>query len=80
LRAGNSVDRSTPVDLSDPIGVTRDPTWQGHRERDIGSPEVGKVADFVVLDRDRLAIPREELAVLNVLETGVGGRPVWTSL
>ena len=80
MRAGNSVGRSTPVDLSDPSGVTHDAAWRGYPEHDIGSPEVGKVADFVVLGCDPLAIPLGELAVVNVIETGVGGKGVWSSL
>lgn len=42
-----------------------------------GSLEVGKLADFVVLDRDVLECPTEEIQELKVLETFVGGEQVF---
>ncbi|RYP08931.1 hypothetical protein DL764_001584 [Monosporascus ibericus] len=47
----------------------------------IGSLEVGKFADLVVIDRDyfdEAAVPNEQLARNKVLLTMVGGRPVFT--
>jgi len=41
-----------------------------------GTLEAGKVADFMVLDRDPYAGPPEELLRVNVLATVVGGRVV----
>jgi predicted amidohydrolase YtcJ len=37
------------------------------------------LADLVVLDRDPLACPVEELPLVRVLATMVGGRPTYTS-
>lgn len=42
-----------------------------------GSLEVGKLADFVVLDRDILECPTESVAELKVLATYVGGELVF---
>jgi predicted amidohydrolase YtcJ len=42
-----------------------------------GSLEVGKLADFVVLDRDLLECRTEEIQELKVLETFVGGEQVY---
>jgi predicted amidohydrolase YtcJ len=42
-----------------------------------GRLSTGMLADFVVLDRDPLSTPGEELAAIGVSETWVGGRPVW---
>ncbi len=38
-----------------------------------GSLEPGKRADFVVLDRDILSIPEEEIPMTRVMETWIGG-------
>ena len=44
-----------------------------HRERDTGSLEVGKAADFIILDRDLFAIPPEDIGETQVLATFVDG-------
>ncbi|MBS0374295.1 MAG: amidohydrolase [Proteobacteria bacterium] len=44
-----------------------------------GSLEPGKYADLIVLDRDPLEIPAEEIAAVKVLETVVGGRVVYSA-
>jgi predicted amidohydrolase YtcJ len=43
-----------------------------------GSLEVGKLADFAVLDRDLLTCPEDEIVETKVLQTFVGGREVYT--
>jgi len=43
------------------------------QDREIGSLEVGKLADLIVLDRDVFHIPPEEIASTRVLMTVVGG-------
>ena len=43
----------------------------------LGSLEVGKLADVVVLDGDLFAAPRDRVAGLGVTLTLVGGRPVY---
>ncbi len=43
------------------------------REDDLGSLEAGKYADFVVLDRDPVTVPAEEIAAITVRETWVDG-------
>jgi len=42
-------------------------------EKDLGSLEVGKFADFVVLDRDLITTPAEDLEDAKVLHTYVNG-------
>ena len=43
----------------------------------IGSVEPGKQADLVILDRDPLAVPQEELRDIRVLETWKDGVPIF---
>ena len=46
-------------------------------EREKGSLEAGKLADFIVLDRDILACPVDEVKDIKVRETWLGGRRVY---
>jgi predicted amidohydrolase YtcJ len=43
----------------------------------LGSVEVGKFADLIVLDKNFMQVPEEELARNDVLLTLVGGKVVW---
>jgi len=46
-------------------------------EKETGSLEVGKRADFIVLDRDVLTCPIDELKDTQVRETWLDGKVVW---
>ena len=48
--------------------------WQLKRENDLGSLEVGKVADFVLLSKNPLNVEPEDLTSVKVLGTYLGGR------
>ena len=50
--------------------LSRTPQW--------GALQPGKLADFIVLDRDPLATPTGELTDIRVDATYVAGKPVWT--
>lgn len=57
--------------------MTLDAAWQCHSDHEVGSLEVGKFADFVVLAQDPLSVPPETLGSIDVLETWVGGEQVY---
>jgi predicted amidohydrolase YtcJ len=57
--------------------ITLDSSYELHQEEKTGSLEPGKLADFVILDRNVLKVPAEEIAQVKVLETIVGGRTVY---
>ncbi len=46
-------------------------------ENDLGSLEVGKLADFVVVSHDIINVPLEEFLSARVVSTWVGGAKVW---
>jgi predicted amidohydrolase YtcJ len=50
--------------------------YQHYEEKNRGSIEVGKLADFAVLDKNPLEIPIEELENLKVLETVKEGKTI----
>ena len=57
--------------------ATVDAAYELHEDDVAGSLEAGKFADIVVLDRDPLRIPSEDIANVQVLETVVGGQTVY---
>jgi hypothetical protein len=54
--------------------------WLAFRERDLGSLEVGKLADFIVVDRDPIAGPASGIPGTRVLRTVVGGETVYEAV
>jgi len=60
--------------------VTVNAAWQIHEEDSKGSIERGKRADFVVLDRDPLAIAPDDLLKTRVVATIKDGETVFGSL
>ncbi|NRF71963.1 amidohydrolase [Aquincola sp. S2] len=56
--------------------ITINAAHQLRLERHLGSIEPGKLADLIVLERDFLTVPEEELGRNRVLLTMVGGRIV----
>ena len=56
-----------------------EPAWLARDEDRRGTLVPGKLADLVVLDRDPVTCPGEELPELSVVATLMGGRPIHVS-
>jgi predicted amidohydrolase YtcJ len=59
---------------------TRNGAYAGFEEDRKGALEPGKLADFIVVDRDVLTVPADELKDVRVLQTFVSGRSVYERL
>ena len=57
--------------------ITIDAAYQYFEEDQKGSIEAGKLADFVILDRNPLTTPSELLREIQILETIKEGETVW---
>jgi predicted amidohydrolase YtcJ len=57
--------------------ITMNSSYELHQDTKTGSLEVGKLADFIILDRNVFEIPAEQIADVKVLTTVVGGRVVY---
>jgi predicted amidohydrolase YtcJ len=60
--------------------LTTSPAYLAFDEASKGSLEKGKLADLVVLDRDFLTCPEEEIAEIKVLKTMVDGGFVYDAV
>lgn len=49
-----------------------------HKDHQIGSIEVGKFADFAILDRNPFEVQEDELIHLSVMETWIGGEKIYS--
>jgi predicted amidohydrolase YtcJ len=57
--------------------ITLNAAYELHEDRYVGSLEVGKLADLVVLDQDVTTIAPEKISATRVLRTVVGGQVVY---
>ncbi len=71
LNPGEAVDLETMIEA-----YTINGAYVMHQEELVGSIEIGKRADLIVLDRDLFEIPSAEINEANVLLTLFDGRPV----
>lgn len=58
---------------------TIDAAYAGFDEKRIGSIEVDKLADFIVIDRDYMSCPPRQIADIRVVSTWIEGAPVYTN-
>jgi predicted amidohydrolase YtcJ len=59
------------------IAHTRKNAYLVFQENNLGSIQPGKLADLVVLDRDYLTVPADQIRNIKPLMTMVGGRIVY---
>lgn len=60
--------------------MTINPAYASFTESLLGSLEVGKLADFVVLSQDIMVIPTEILLDTKVVATVIDGRPIYGNI
>ncbi len=59
--------------------ITINSSYELHQDAQTGSLEPGKLADLIVLDRNVMTIPVEQIADVKVLQTVVGGHIVYSA-
>lgn len=59
--------------------ITANAAYELHEEQQLGTIEAGKLADFIVLDRNVTKIPARQIADTKVLLTVVGGKSVYAA-
>jgi predicted amidohydrolase YtcJ len=75
---GGKVTMKYPISRQDAlIAHTRRNAYFFFRENDLGSIQTGRLADMVVLDRDYLTIPADDIKNIKPVMTIVGGRIVY---
>ena len=72
LRANQTISREDAL-----IAHTRNNAYLFFRENDLGSIQPGRYADMVVIDRDYLTIPADQIKDIKPVMTLVGGRVVF---
>jgi len=58
-------------------GMTIDPAYASFTETILGSLEVGKHADYVVLSQDIMTVPADEILATKVLVTALDGQAIY---
>lgn len=77
-KAGKPIGRTQRISVTEALRLyTINSAYQSFDEDRLGSIEVGKLADLVILNRDILTIPTEEIKDIAVDATIVGGKIVY---
>ncbi|MCV2890242.1 amidohydrolase [Ruegeria aquimaris] len=59
--------------------VTSEAAWQLFSDHEVGSLEAGKLADFVILDKDPRKVDPDTIKDISVMETWMDGKQVYSS-
>ena len=77
-QTGNVLAPEERISVRDALRLyMRNGAYDSFEEKQKGSLEPGKLADFIVVDRDVLSVPADELKDVVVLKTFVGGELVY---
>lgn len=57
--------------------MTIDPAYASFTETTLGSLEIGKRADYVVLSQDIMTIPANKILATQVLTTAMDGKAIY---
>jgi len=75
--AGTKINTSQTISIEQALkALTIDAAWQIHKEDQIGSLEVGKYADFIILDKHPYEVAIQDLETIRCLETYIAGNKV----
>jgi predicted amidohydrolase YtcJ len=77
LKSDGALETLTPEQAL--IAYTRDAAYANHTETKLGTLEAGKLADLVVLTRNILDLPKDQIGTAHVAATMVGGKVVYGS-
>ena len=76
-QSGQPIGPEQAIDLQSAIeAITINAAWQLHMEDKIGSLEINKKADFVILEANPFEVPKENIHLINVIGTYVNGQKV----
>jgi len=76
---GRKVNRQSVTRAQALIAHTRSNAYFVFQENNLGSIQPGKYADLVVLDRDYLTVPADQIKEIKPLMTMVGGKTVYAA-
>lgn len=75
---GKQYHRELALTITEAIRLfTVDAVYQEHMEKDLGSVEIGKLADFQVLEKDIYRVPVDEIGSIAVLQTYKEGECIY---
>jgi predicted amidohydrolase YtcJ len=77
-KSGKPIGQSQRITVMEALRLyTINSAYQSFDEHILGSIEEGKLADFVILGRDILTVPKEEIKDTPIDATIVGGKVVY---